>query len=128
MGSEEGREELLDVFHKQYDTIVEMLKMVDNPPNCYVLAIQTMCCVEFYRLNEHKLPEFRILEQGDVKTKTKDCAYPLVILLRNLIESETAKVGLWGKFLQALGLKENLEEYRKEIHSKIKIPQLCEKL
>jgi len=127
MSTDEGREELLEAFHKHYDNTVDMLKKVPHAPNCYVLAIQTMCQVSFFKRNDKtKLPEFRILEKGLVQTK--DCAYPLVILLQNLIDSETSKVSIWGKILQALGLKEDLKEYRKEIKKNIKQPLLFKKL
>ncbi len=125
MSSDKGKKELMEQFHKHYDSVVGMLKKVSNAPNCYVLAIQTMCCVEYYKLNDQtKLPEFRILEKSELKTK--DCAYPLVILLQNLIDSE--KVGIWGRILQALGLKEDLQKYRNEIESNIKKPQLFKEL
>jgi len=41
---------------------------------------------------------------------------------------ETSKVSIWGKILQALGLKEDLKEYRKEIKKNIKQPLLFKKL
>lgn len=127
MATEEGREELLEEFLKHYKNIVDMLKKVPNAPKCYVLAIQTMCGVSYYKLNEQtKLPEFRVLEKGPLKTK--DCAYPLVILLQNLIDSEKFRIGFWGKLLQRLGFREDLEKYRKEIKDTIEEPLLCKQL
>ena len=85
MASAKGRRALEQQFHEKYDSIVTMLHKAPVVPNISVLAIQTMGCVSFLKLDEKGFPEFRILPQKEFKTK--ECANPLVILIRNLIET-----------------------------------------
>lgn len=126
MSTAKGRRELAKQFHEKYDTITDMLGKVDDPPNVYVLAIQTMGCVSFFKLNERGLPEFRILPKKEFKTK--DCAYPLVILLRNLIETMDEEVGFFGRIWRALGLVTDLRDYLDEIDDNVEEPDLYEEL
>ena len=126
MASAKGRRELLKTFHEKYDNIVSMLDMTETQPKVYVLAIQTMCCVSFFKLNDMGLPEFRILPKKDLETK--DCAYPLVILLRNLIKAIEDDVGFWGKLLRFFGIKTDLTDYLDELDENIDEPGLYEEL
>lgn len=126
MASAKGRRELAHQFHEKYDNIVDMLRKAPIAPNMYVLAIQTMGCVSFLKLDENHWPEFRILPQREFKTK--DCAYPLVILLRNLIDTMESKIGFWGKLWRLLHLSTPLTDYLKEIDANIDEPDLYEEL
>ena len=126
MASAKGRRELLKAFHEKYDNIVSMLDMTEEPPKVYVLAIQTMCCVSFFKLNDIGLPEFRILPKKDFKTK--DCAYPLVILLRNLIEAIKEDSGFWKWLKVFLGIEPDLADYLDELDENIDDPELYEEL
>ncbi len=126
MATGKGQRELSMAFHKVYDNIVDMLKKVNVPPNVYAIAIQTMTRVSFLKLNATGWPEFRVLPAK--KLKTKDCAYPLVILLKNLIETMDSKVGFWGRLWQILGLKTDLRDYLGEIDNHIDHPDLYEEL
>lgn len=124
MATKKGQRELSKAFHDKYDTIVDMLDKAETAPNVYMLAIQTMGCVSFLKLNEKGLPEFRILPNNDIKTK--DCAYPLVILLRNLIETMDEEVGFFGRIWRALGLVTDLRDYLDEIDNEVEEPELYE--
>lgn len=126
MASAKGQRELLKQFHEKYDTIVDMLRKVNDAPNVYVVAIQTMGCVSFLKLNDHGLPEFKVLPQKGLKTK--DCAYPLVILLKNLIDTIEANRGFWGRVLVKLGLVTDLRDYLGEVDANIEEPDLYEEL
>lgn len=126
MATEKGQRELSTAFHKVYDNIVDMLKKVNVPPNIYAIAIQTMTCVSFLKLNANGWPEFRVLPAK--KFKTKDCAYPLVILLKNLIETMDNKVGFFGRVLQFLGIMTDLRAYLDEVDAHIELPALYEEL
>ena len=126
MATGKGQRELSVAFHKVYDNIMDMLKKVNMPPNVYALAIQTMTCVSFLKLDAKGWPEFQVLRAKELKTK--DCAYPLVILLKNLIETLDAKVGFFGRIFQALGFMTDLREYLGEVDAHIEIPAFYEEL
>ena len=127
MASEESRAKLSKAFHKHYDTIVDLLHKAPNPPNVYMLAIQTMTCVTFYKLNsDNGLPVFRVLPAKELATK--DCAYPLVILLRNVIATIMAGTGFWGKILIKLGWAVDFNEYLVHLDANIPKPELYEPL
>lgn len=133
MASAKGRRDLAKAFHEHYDTIVENLRKADDQPNLYVLAIQTMGCVSFLKLNEHGLPEFRILPAKTIKTK--DCAYPLVIVLKELVNAlDAAQCGTtiledaWDWLLKLLGLRKDFKKYLSEIESSVEEPGLYEEL
>lgn len=126
MASAKGRRELLKAFHEKYDNIVSMLDMTEEPPKVYVLAIQTMCCVSFFKLNDVGLPEFRILPKKDLETR--DCAYPLVILLKNLIEAIEDNDSLIVFILKKLGIIKSLTDYLGELDKNIESPLLYEEL
>lgn len=126
MSTKKGQRELSKAFHDKYDNIVNMLGKMTPAPNVYMLAIQTMCCVSFFKLNAAGWPEFRILPAKELKTK--DCAYPLVILLRNLIETMDANVGFFGRILQYFGFKTDLREYLGELDANVDVPDLYEEL
>lgn len=140
MASAKGRRELSKRFHEKYDNIVDMLGKAKMPPSVYLLAIQTMVRVSFSKLNKDGWPEFKInppkyIDQNGKKTeiKTKDCAYPLVVSLRELIEKieEADSKGFFGPFvrlLKWLGLLEDLRDYLSEIDDKIEEPDLYEEL
>lgn len=135
MASAKGRRELAQQFHEKYDNIVDMLRKAPVAPHIYMLAIQTMGCVSFLKLNEAGWPEFRILPQKEFKTK--DCAYPLVILLRELISAinDAQKGGIFGRIgalwdwvLKLLNIRKDLSAYLKEIDANIDAPELYEEL
>ncbi|MBR6022334.1 MAG: hypothetical protein IK066_07940 [Kiritimatiellae bacterium] len=127
MASEEGRNRLSKAFHEHYDNIVDLLHKAPNPPNVYMLAIQTMTCVTFYKLDpDNGLPLFRVLPAK--KLATKDCAYPLVILLRNVIATIMAGTGWWGKLLQKLGWAVDFNDYLVHLDTNIPKPELYEPL
>ena len=133
MATKKGQRELSEAFHKVYDNIVDMLHKVDAPPNVYALAIQTMTCVSFLKLNDATgLPEFRVLPAK--KLKTKDCAYPLVILLKELIDAiDQARHGgffgkIWDKILVLLRIRKSLKAYLNEVDANIEMPDFYEEL
>jgi hypothetical protein len=110
-----------------------MLNKVDAPPNVYALAIQTMTCVSFLKLNDETgLPEFRVLPKKELKTK--DCAYPLVILLKELIEAinQARQGGLFGtilnKILVLLRIRKSIKAYLAEVDANIEMPDFYEEL
>lgn len=126
MATQKGQRELFMAFHKVYGNIVDMLKKVKAPPHTYVLAIQTMTCVSFLKLGENGWPQFRVLPAKELKTK--DCAYPLIILLKNIVETLDGNVGFFGRIFQALGFMTDLRVYRAELESKVQLPALYEEL
>ena len=127
MATKKGQRELASAFHKVYDNIVDMLNKVETPPNIFALAIQTMTCVSFLKLNDTTgLPEFRVLPKKDFKTK--DCAYPLVILLREVINTIDEGVGFFGRIWQMLGFAPDLREYLAEVDANIETPDFYEEL
>ena len=133
MATKKGQKELSAAFHKVYDNVVDMLNKVDTPPNIYALAIQTMTCVSFLKLNEETgLPEFRVLPKKEFKTK--DCAYPLVILLKELIEAiDQARRGVFGGpfidwVLRLLGIRKNLKKYLDQVDENVEMPDFYEEL
>ncbi len=133
MATKKGQEELSVAFHKVYDNVVDMLNKVDTPPNIYALAIQTMTCVSFFKLNDSTgLPEFRVLPKKELKTK--DCAYPLVILLKELIDAiDQARRGgvlgkIWDRILVLLRIRKNLKVYLDKVDAKVKTPDFYEEL
>lgn len=133
MATTKGQKKLSDAFHKGYDTIVDMLKRVGTPPNIYLLAIQTMTCVRFLKLNDKtKCPEFRVLPGKELKTK--DCAYPLVILLKELIDAinQVRRSGFLGKIvdkiLVLLRIRKSLKAYLDEVDANIEMPDFYEEL
>ena len=127
MATKKGQKELSAAFHKVYGNIVDMLNKVDAPPNIYALAIQTMGCVSFLKLNDSTgLPEFRVLPKKEFKTK--DCAYPLVILLKELIATIESDRGFWGRLWRALGFVTDLRDYLDEVDANIEMPDFYEEL
>ena len=127
MATKKGQKELSAAFHKSYDNIVNMLNTVEVPPNVYALAIQTMTCVSFFKLNDLTgFPEFRVLPKKEFKTK--DCAYPLVILLKEVINAIDDGVGFWGRLWQFFGWATDLRDYLDEVDANIEIPDFYEEL
>ena len=127
MATKKGQRELAAAFHKVYDNIVDMLNKVDTPPNIFVLAIQTMTCVSFLRLNDTTgLPEFRVLPKKDLATK--DCAYPLVILLKEVINTIDEGIGFFGRIWQMLGFAPDLRKYLAEVDANVETPDFYEEL
>ena len=127
MATKKGQKELSAAFHRVYDNLVDMLNKVDAPPNIYALAIQTMGCVSFLKLNDKTgLPEFRVLPKKDFKTK--DCAYPLVILLKEVINTIDEGIGFFGRLWRMLGFVTDLSEYLAEVDANIEIPDFYEEL
>ena len=133
MATKKGQQELSAAFNKVYDNIVDMLNKVDAPPNIYALAIQTMTCVSFLKLNDETgLPEFRVLPKKELKTK--DCAYPLVILLKELIDAidQARRGGTFGRpidwLLKLLGIRKNLKKYLDDVDEKVNLPDFYEEL
>ena len=127
MATKKGQKELSAAFHRVYDNLVDMLNKVDAPPNIYALAIQTMGCVSFLKLNDKTgLPEFRVLPKKDFKTK--DCAYPLVILLKEVINTIDEGIGFFGRLWRKLGFAIDLRDYLDEVDANIEIPDFYEEL
>lgn len=127
MATKKGQRELSQAFHKVYDNIVDLLNKVETPPNVYVLAVQTMTCVSFLKLNGSTgLPEFRVLPAKELKTK--DCAYPLVILLKEVIDTINDGVGFFGRLWRMLGFVTDLRDYLGEVDANVDIPDLYEEL
>lgn len=127
MATKKGQRELSASFHKTYDNIVDMLNKVSMPPNVYALAIQTMTCVSFLKLNDATgLPEFRVLPKKELKTK--DSAYPLVILLKEVIDTINEGVGFFGRIWRMLGFVTDLRDYLTEVDSNVEMPDLYEEL
>ena len=131
MATKKGQVELAKAFHEKYDNILKMLETVECPPKVYVVGIQTMTCVSFLKLNAEGWPEFRVLPAKELKTK--DCAYPLVILLKELINAiEESRRGIFAGpidwLLKLLGIRKNLKAYLAEVESKIEMPTFYEEL
>ena len=127
MATKKGQRELSQAFHKVYDNIVDLLNKVETPPNVYILAVQTMTCVSFLKLNGSTgLPEFRVLPAKELKTK--DCAYPLVILLKEVIDTINDGVGFFGRLWRMLGFVTDLRDYLGEVDANVDIPDLYEEL
>lgn len=143
MDRAENRKELLNKFQSVFQDTLGLLQKMPSPPNLHVLAIQTMTCVRFFRLQESqiskekvdgsktaikvKLPVFRVLPNN--KLKTKDCAYPLVIMLQELIEATRSKGGgVLKTILNLLGLgQKDLTAYLDEVGRHVKVPLLYKK-
>lgn len=126
LATKKGQQELVAAFHAQYDNIVDMLKKASVPPNLHVIAIQTMGCVEFFKLDESGLPEFRVIPNQEFKSK--DCAYPLIVLMHNLIDALDAKAGWWQRFKEFVGWETALREYSSKLDHNIEVPVLYQKL
>ena len=127
MATKKGQKELSDKFHEVYDNIADMLCKANTPPNIYVLGIQTMTCVSFLKLNETTgLPEFRVLPAKVLETK--DCAYPLVILLKKLIDEIESGRGFWGRIWRKLRFVTDLRKYRDEVDKQVATPDFFEEL
>ncbi len=127
MATKKGQKELTAAFHKVYDNIVVMLNKVETPPNVYALAIQTMTCVSFFKLNDQTgFPEFRVLPKKEFTTK--DCAYPLVILLKEVINTIDEGIGFFGRLWRMLGFATDLRDYLDEVDANIEIPDFYEEL
>ena len=132
MMSEKGKSDLSAKFHVVYDNLIDDLKNAPFRPNLYVLAIQTMTCVKFFRLDKKGWPEFSI--QPKKELKTRDCAYPLVILLKELISAidDQRRSGLLGPFvdwfLKLIHLRKNLRAYLDKLDNKIDKPLLLEEV
>ena len=123
MTSGKGRKELAKKFHSCFDQTLLMLNDADNPPNIDMLAIQTMGCVEFSELDENDEPVFVVVEKS---LKPKDCAYPLVLLLRNIVEAMSEKVSFWGRLLILLGIRKDLRDYLEVLDENVAEPQIHE--
>ena len=127
MATKKGQKELSATFHKVYDNIVDMLHKVETPPNIYALAIQTMTCVSFFKLSDQTgFPEFCVLPKKDLTTK--DCAYPLVILLKEVINTIDEGIGFFGRLWRVLGFVTDLRDYLDEVDANIEIPDFYEEL
>ena len=127
MATKKGQKDLSASFHKVYDNIVDMLHKVETPPNLYVLAIQTMTCVSFFKLNDQTgFPEFRVLPKKDFTTK--DCAYPLVILLKEVINTIDEGLGFFGRLWRKIVFAPDLRDYLDEVDANIVIPDFYEEL
>ena len=125
MTDEKGRRNLAKKFHACFDQTISMLKDADNPPCIDMLAIQTMGCVRFAELNENEEPVFMLVDKG---LKPKDCAYPLILMLRYLIKALAENTTIWGKILIALGLDTDLRAYLSALDDKCVLPQVYEEL
>ncbi len=126
LATKKGQKELLDAFHDQYGNIVDLLRKAPVPPNLHVIAIQTMGCVEFFKLDDNGLPEFRVIPNQEFKSK--DCAYPLVVLMHNLIDALEAKAGLWQRFKELVGWETALREYASKLDQDVNDPVLYKPL
>ncbi len=133
MVTPDKQQELSTAFHSVYNNIVDMLRKVDVPPEVYVLAIQTMTCVSFYKLNAAGMPIFKV--QPGKEHTTKDCAYPLVILLKELIAAIGEAKRSWRSggpilhwLLILLGIRRNLKKYLGKVDEKVSQPEFYKKL
>ena len=125
MTSEKGRKDLVKKFHKYFDQTISMLNDADNSPNIDMLAIQTMGCVEFDELDDNDEPVFVVVEKN---LKPKDCAYPLVLLLRNVVDAMSEKVSIWGKIMIALGFRKDIRDYLAVLDDNVEEPEVHEEL
>ena len=125
MADGKGREKLAKKFHACYDPIISMLNDADNPPKIDMLAIQTMGGVEYKENDENGEPVFVVVEKN---LKPKDCAYPLVLLLRYLIKDLVENTSILAKILIALGFGTDLGEYLETLKHKVKAPLVHEEL
>lgn len=121
MKNEESRKKLLAKFRKEYGIVIDMLKKADATLNITCIAIQTMGCVGFHRLKDDGMPEFK-KTLADASLETKDCAYPLIVLLQNLIRAMDSGKSVWDKLkriytkvLEFCNLKKPIKDYLEEL-------------
>ncbi len=126
MSSGKGRKDLVKKFHKYFDSTISMLNDADNPPSIDLLAIQTMGCVEFAELDDNNEPVFCVAAEKSLKPK--DCAYPLVLLLRNIVGAMSEKVSFWGRLLILLGIRKDLRDYLDVLDDNVEEPEVHEEL
>ncbi len=107
-----------------------MLKKADASPSITCIAIQTMGCVAFHRLNENGMPEYK-KTLANASLETKDCAYPLIILLENLIRAIDSDKGVWAKvkrtytkLLDFINQRKPIKEYLDNLKKNAPEPKL----
>lgn len=116
----ETRTNLENTFREKYRDAINMLLGAKVAPNVTCIAVQTMGCVRFHRLNADGLPEFK-KTLANASLKTKDCAYPLIILLQNLVRAIDADKWAWGKLMEFFGFKKPLTTYLGELENKAEL-------
>lgn len=126
MSDEKSRRELKKKFLSCFEQTVSTLKDAGNPPNIYMLAIQTMGCVEFSEFDDDT--DEPVFVVTDKSLKPKDCAYPLVLLLTNLVETMAKKTSIWGKILILLGIRKDLRDYLGVLEEKVSVPEVYEQM
>ncbi len=112
-------------FHACFDKTIAMLKSAAKPPAVDMVAIQTMGVVEFAELNDNDDPVFVVVDKSMAPV---DCAFPLVIMLRNVLKELIDGAGIWKRLFVALGLTDDLREYLKGLEDKMEKPVLHEEL
>ena len=127
MATKAGRDKLAQKFNDCYGDIVSMLKSpeIEQTPKIYMLAIQTMGSVQFAELGENDEPVFMVM---DKTLKPKDCAFPLVLVLRNLIYALNKKRKWYTKLKEFLGIQTPLTEYLAGLEKSVKKPDLYKAL
>ena len=127
MSTKSGRDRLAEKFQSSYGDVIDMLKSpnIEQTPKIYMLAIQTMGSVQFAELDENNEPVFMVVEKS---LTPKDCAYPLVLLLRNLITVLDRKKGWFTRLKELLRIENPLTEYLAVIEKSVKKPALYKAL
>ena len=126
MADGKGRKNLAKKFHTCFGETISMLNDASNPPNIYMMAIQTLGCVEFSEIDDATgEPVFVVIEKS---LKPKDCAYPLVVMLRNIIESLAEDSTILDWFLILLGISKDIKDYLAVLEDRISLPDLYEEL
>lgn len=129
MRKNDDRENLLSRFREKYDDVVSILKQAKEPIKTYLLAVQTMGCVSVSRIDkETKLPVFRVEPNNGLKPV--DCAYPLVLVMKNLLWKLDKGVlrTIFGPIMELLKIKRPIKEYLAELDKVVPKPLLFEEL
>ena len=129
MRKKDDRENLLSKFREKNDDVVSILKRTKEPVKTYLLAVQTMGCVSVSRIDrETKLPVFRVEPNNGLEPV--DCAYPLVLVMKNLLWKLDKSVlrKIFGPVLELVKIKRPIKEYLAELDKVVPVPQLFEKL
>lgn len=127
MSTKSERDRLAEKFQSSYGDVISMLKSpnIEQTPKLYMLAIQTMGSVQFQELDGNNEPVFMVVEKS---LTPKDCAYPLVLLLRNLINALNKKKGWFTRLKEFLGIQKSLTEYLAGLEKSVKKPALYKAL
>lgn len=125
MHGRKDRTRLSKKFHSCFDQTISMMRGAVNSPSVDLVAIQTMGGVEFAELDENDEPVFVVVDKN---MTPKDCAYPLVILLRKVVLELAKKESIWARILRMLGIGEDIRQYLQVLEGKVEKPVLWEEL